>query len=155
LRARGVRLADGERIDAEVVIVALRPSALLPLLPDEERRSEPYWRSLVDLTARVSGRTAAAHTPGRAAERPRVRTPVEGLLSAHGLIRTGLPLGPESAVRAADEAAALVIELAARPPTPRPSATESPAACASSATAMTRDEAGQPFVPLGRLSIKR
>jgi hydroxysqualene dehydroxylase len=49
------------------------------------------------------------HTAGSEALRPRARSPVAGLFVAGDFVRTGLPATIESAVRAADEAAQLVL----------------------------------------------
>jgi hydroxysqualene dehydroxylase len=74
-----------------------------------------------------------AHTAGTEGLRPRCQSPIEGLFAAGDFVRTGLPATIESAVRAADEAAAHA--LAWEPPRLAP-----PVAAATGA-----------FVPLSRL----
>jgi hypothetical protein len=60
------------------------------------------------------------HTAGSEALRPRARSPVAGLFVAGDFVRTGLPATIESAVRAADDAAQLVLDYVppARAPAP-------------------------------------
>jgi hypothetical protein len=96
--AVAVTLADGELVEADAVVADLKPATLRSLLPGQEHAREPYFEGLLRLE------TAPVHGVGQEALRPRGRTPISGLFYANARVRTGLMVGPESALRAADEA---------------------------------------------------
>ncbi len=103
----------------------------------ELQRAFPEVARAKVLHVRVMKERAAtiAHTAGTEGLRPGSRSPIEGLFVAGDYVRTGLPATLESAVRSADDAAALVEGYV-----------PSPVRAASRSTG----EAG--FVPVGRLS---
>ena len=61
-----------------------------------------------------------AHPAGADLDRPKARTPIEGVFTAGDHVRTGAPLpgGLESSARAAEEAATLALEFEPPPPPP-------------------------------------
>ncbi|HEY7957431.1 MAG TPA: FAD-dependent oxidoreductase [Polyangia bacterium] len=115
--ARGVILDGETRVDADLVIAAVSPAALAPLLPDEARASERWCQGLARLGP-------ALHRAGAEGERPGARTPFSGLLLAGAFVRTGLPANLESAARAAEQCAELARDdLPPEPEAPRPQPT--------------------------------
>jgi len=78
------------------------------VLPEAARARVVHARLIKERDATI------AHTAGTEGLRPRCQSPVEGLFAAGDFVRTGLPATIESAVRAADDAAALA--LAFEPP---------------------------------------
>jgi squalene-associated FAD-dependent desaturase len=74
------------------------------LLPAAARAEVVHSRVIKERAATI------AHTAGSEGLRPRVQSPIAGLFVAADYVRTGLPATIESAVRAADEAAALVLD---------------------------------------------
>ena len=73
------------------------------LVPEAARARVVHARVMKEREATI------AHTAGTEGLRPRCQSPVEGLFAAGDFVRTGLPATIESAVRAADEAAALAL----------------------------------------------
>ena len=108
----------------EAALVALAERELHAILPDAAGARVLSSRVVREPDALV------AHPAGADNDRPRTRTPVEGLFLAGDYVRTGLPANLESAARSAEEAAGFALEFEPPPPPPTP----------------------QGFVPLGRLT---
>jgi hypothetical protein len=101
-----------QRSDGEVLELALA----------ETRRLVPGAAAAVLLGGEATRDLAASIEcrPDGERDRPRPRTPVEGLFLAASWVRTGLAATVESACRAAEEAVALVREFEPPPPPPLP-----------------------------------
>jgi zeta-carotene desaturase len=129
-RNRLATVQDPARSHLSLVVSAARalidrPSdEIVRLLVAELQRALPAARGARVLQARVIKERDAtiAHPAGGEGYRPRCQSPIAGLFAAGDYVRTGLPATIESAGRAGDEAAALV--LAYEPPrAERPTAT--------------------------------
>jgi hypothetical protein len=107
---------------AAAALIDRDPDAIVGLALEELRRALPDAAAARLLHARVLKERDATidHAAGSEIFRPRARSPVGGLFVAGDFVRTGLPATIESAVRAADEACALVRDW--RPPPPKPTA---------------------------------
>ena len=138
-RLTGVR--DPSRSHLSLVVSAAHalvdrpPDEVVQTLVTELRRVLPAAAPATVVHARlIKERDATiAHTAGSEGLRPRCQSPIDGLFAAGDYVRTGLPATIESAVRAADEAAALALAFV-------PPALEPPAPATTGA-----------FVPLARL----
>ncbi len=128
LRLGALTLESGEMIRFDLIVSALSAEGLLKLLPRTVGETEPYFRALGRLS------DTRPHAPGCEAFRPRVQSPIEGLLVIGPHVRTGLPMNAESAMRSIEEIAPLAARVGE-----------------SKAAAVASPPHTPGFVPLGRL----